>query len=233
MITSLMRGGQVTTCHTPSPDSTGPDSWAPCALDPNLQAPPGPGAPGNAPPGEDLALNIGWDRFEKLVLAIAQRVLGLRGVKFRRYGVEGQAQHGIDLAGREPDGRYTVIQCKDVRAFSTGRLRAAVEKFACGRRPFGAYQLIIITSATTRDTQLADELGKLQDEHPDLELDLWGAEQLNDYLRYHADIVARFWTRETAVMFCTGAPEPGSRYHRPTGRNRRRESWWGRSGPLT
>ena len=199
----------MTTDHTPSPDSASPDSWSPCALDPNLQAPPGTGAPGNVPPGGDLALNIGWDRFEKLVLAIAQRVLGLRGVKFRRYGVEGQAQHGIDLAGREPDGRYTVIQCKDARAFNAGSLRAAVEKFACGRRPFGAYQLITVTSATTRDTQLADTLGKLQDEHPDLELDLWGAEQLNDYLRYHADIVARFWTRETAVIFCTGAPQPG------------------------
>jgi hypothetical protein len=189
------------------PDSL--DSWESCHLDPNLHAPPSGGGPGNMPPGEDLALNVGWARFEQLVLAIAQRVLGLRGMKFRRYGVEGQAQHGIDLAGREPDGGYTVIQCKDARAFTARGLRAAVEKFGGGRRPFGAHQLIVVTSATTRDTQLADELGKLQDEHPDLELDLWGAEQLNDHLRYHADIVARFWTRETAAVFCTGAPPPG------------------------
>ena len=199
----------MATSRTPATGSTNPDPWVSCALDHNLRTPPSPGTPGNVPPGEDLALNIGWDRFEKLVLAIGQRVLGLRGVKFRRYGVEGQTQHGIDLAGREPDGRYTVIQCKDVQAFSATGLRAAVEKFARGRRPFDAYQLIIVTSATTRNTKLADELGKLQDAHPDLELDLWGAEQLNDHLRYHADVVARFWTRETASVFCTGAPQPG------------------------
>jgi hypothetical protein len=189
------------------PDST--DIWQLCDLDPNLQAPPSAGGPGAAPLGEDLVLNIGWDRFEKLVLAIAKGVLGLRGTKFRRYGVEGQAQHGIDLAGREPDGRYTVIQCKDAKAFGARGLRAAVEKFADGRRPFDAHQLIVVTSATARDTKLSDELGKLQAEHPDVELDLWGAEQLNEHLRYHADIVARFWTRETAAAFCTGAPVPG------------------------
>jgi hypothetical protein len=186
-----------------------PDSWQECRQDPNLTTPPSDGVPGNVPHGEDLSLNIGWDRFEKLVLVTAQRVLGLRGIKFRRYGVEGQAQYGIDLAGREPDGRYTVIQCKDFRNLTPSGLRAAVEKFAHGRRPFGAYQLIIVTSATTRATQLAEELGKLQDEHDDLELDLWGAEQLNDHLRYNADIVTRFWTRETATVFCTGAPPPG------------------------
>lgn len=190
-------------------DSGDEGSWVSCLLDPNLQTPPEPGTPGNAPPGADLALNIGWDRFEKLVLAVAQRVLGLRGLKFRRYGVEGQAQHGIDLAGREPDGSYTVIQCKDVQAFTVVLLRDAAEKFTEGRRPFDASRLIIVTSATTRPVQLAEELGRLQDAHPDLELDLWGTEQLNEYLRYHADIVARFWTRETAAVFCTGAPLPG------------------------
>jgi hypothetical protein len=37
-------------------------------------------------------------------------------------------------------------------------------------------------------------------------LDLWGAEQINRHLRRNADIVAQFWTRETAATFCTGAP---------------------------
>jgi hypothetical protein len=41
-------------------------------------------------------------------------------------------------------------------------------------------------------------------------LDLWGAEQINRHLRRNADIVAQFWTRETAATFCTGAPLPGA-----------------------
>ncbi|MFJ3214421.1 hypothetical protein ACIPLC_00645 [Kitasatospora sp. NPDC086801] len=140
---------------------------------------------------------------------MANRSLGLRGAKFRRYGVQGQAQHGIDLAGREPDDQYTVVQCKEYQVFTAADLRAAVETFTTGRRPFDAHCLIVATSASTQTTQVADELGRLRSEHPDLELELWGAEQINDLLRPHGDVVAQFWTRETAVQFCTGAPLPG------------------------
>ncbi|MFF0012558.1 hypothetical protein [Streptomyces sp. NPDC005374] len=187
----------------------GEDPWEPWTADPNLSASPEPGASGNVPPGEDLDLHLGWDRFEKLVLALSRGVLGLRGVKFRRYGTQGQAQYGIDLAGREPDGNYTVVQCKDYQSFTAGDLRAAVETFTRGRRPFGARHLIIATSATTQPTQVVDELARLQDAHSDLELGLWGSEQINDYLRFQGDVVARFWTRETATTFCTGAPPQG------------------------
>ncbi|MFM9709081.1 hypothetical protein [Streptomyces galilaeus] len=183
--------------------------WAPCAGDPNLRTPPPAGSPGRTPPGEDLDLHLGWDRFEKLMLTVSRRVLGLRDIRFRRYGVQGQTQHGIDLAGREPTSDYTVVQCKDYAIFTAADLRKAVAKFAVGRRPFGAGRLIVATSASTEVTQLADELAALQLQYPDLDLDLWGAEQINQHLRYCGDIVAQFWTRETAADFCTGAPLPG------------------------
>ncbi|MEU6312866.1 hypothetical protein [Streptomyces sp. NPDC047014] len=185
------------------------EPWEPTASDPVLSTSPEPGTPGNVPPGDDLDLHIGWDRFERLVLSLARGVLGLRGVKFRRYGVQGQPQYGIDLAGREPDGGYTVIQCKEYRTFTAGDLRAAVEVFATGRRPFGARRLIVATSADTQSTQVAEELSRLQGVYDDLELDLWGSEQLNEHLRSQGDVVARFWTRETAETFCTGAPPAG------------------------
>ncbi|MFG2775497.1 hypothetical protein [Streptomyces sp. NPDC048350] len=190
-------------------DDAAVDRWLPVSGDPDLGHPPSAGASGMRPPGENLDLAIGWDRFEKLMLAVSSRVLAIREIKFRRYGVQGQVQHGIDLAGRDVDGRFVVVQCKDYREFTTGDLRKAVETFTGGRRPFGAGHLIIATSASTERTQLADELAALQEEHEDLELDLWGAEQINDFLRYQADVVARFWTRETAEVFCTGAPLPG------------------------
>ncbi|WP_392872696.1 hypothetical protein [Streptomyces sp. LN499] len=161
------------------------------------------------PHGEDLDLRIGWDRFERLVLDVSSHMLGLRGIKFRRYGVQGQAQHGIDLAGREPDGSYTVVQCKDYQQFTARDLRAAVAKFISSRRPFGAHRLIIATSSSTEATQVMNELRKLQDAHDDLDLDLWGSVQINEKLRNLGDVVARFWTRETAETFCTGAPSSG------------------------
>ncbi len=89
------------------------NAWTPCDADEDLRAPVSPGSPGRVPHGEDLDLHLGWDRFEKLVLALSRRMLGLRGMKFRRYGVQGQKQHGIDLAGRDTDGSYTVVQCKE------------------------------------------------------------------------------------------------------------------------
>lgn len=168
-----------------------------------------PGRPGDRPAGEDLSLDIGWERFEKLMVHVSRGFLGLRGIRFRRYGTPGQAQHGIDLAGREPDGRYTVVQCKEYQTFTAPELRAAVKLFAGGRRPFHAYRFIVAVSCSTGTTQREDALHDLQTEHADLVLDLWGAEQINDVLRYQADTVARFWTRETANVFRTGAPLSG------------------------
>jgi hypothetical protein len=201
----------------PTPSSVGADdpgatpdaAWEDYLRDPVLKDSTEPGSPGNVPPGEDLDLHIGWDRFEKLMLAVCRNSLGLHQVRFRRYGVQGQQQHGIDLAGRAPDGHYTVVQCKDYQDFTAAVLRAAVETFATGRRPFGANHLVVATSASTERTQFAEELDALQGEHPDLDLELWGSEHINDRLRSLGTVVAQFWTRETAASFCTGAPPTG------------------------
>lgn len=190
-------------------DQTGLVEWVPVEAEPDLLSVTGSGRPGRAATGDDLDLHIGWDRFEKLMLAVAKGPLGFYGVRFRRYGTPGQEQHGIDLAGREADGRHVVVQCKDYQVFTVANLRSAVTKFVQGRRPFDAYRLVVATSAATQSTQLTEELAVLQDAHKDLVIDLWGAEEINDILRYRADIVARFWTRETAEAFCTGAPLPG------------------------
>jgi hypothetical protein len=184
-------------------------AWRPVASDPLLSRPPSSGSAGNVPPGDDLRLDIGWDRFEQLLVALAHGVVGLNGIRFRRYGVSGQAQHGIDLAGRGPAGAYTVVQCKEYESFTPADLRAAVEKFTNGKKPFGAKHLIVAVSTVARTTQIEEELANLQDEHEDVDIELWGAEQINDELRTRADIVSRFWTRETAETFCTGAPLPG------------------------
>lgn len=204
--------------HEPTPaDDFGPDvpgdigepAWQSISTDPVLSRPPTQGSPGNVPAGNDLRLDIGWERFEQLLVFVAQGVLGLNGVRFRRYGVGGQKQHGIDLAGRGSGGGYTVVQCKEYDTFSPANLRVAVERFTKGKRPFGAQHLIVALSTVARTTQLEDELAVLQDEHEDLHIELWGAEQINDALRDRADIVSRFWTRETAETFCTGAPPSG------------------------
>lgn len=183
--------------------------WQSISLDPLLSRLPAEGSPGRVPAGEDLRLDIGWDRFEQLLVAVAPGMEGLTDMRFRRYGTRGQAQGGIDLAGQRADGSYVVVQCKDYQTFTPGNLHAAVETFAAGRRPFEAGRFIVAVSAKTGPTQLEDQLRASRDEHPDLQIDLWGAEQINEALRARGDVVARFWTRETADDFCTGAPPAG------------------------
>lgn len=183
--------------------------WRPISKDLVLSRAPESVGPGNTPAGGDLRFDIGWDRFEQLILTVARAMLGLNRVEYRRYGVTGQAQHGIDLAGRHADGSYTVIQCKEYERFEASDLRDSVAKFTSGRRPFGSAHLIVATTAVTKATQVEDELARQQDAHKDVRIDLWGADQINDALRLRADIVSRFWSRETADTFCTGAPLPG------------------------
>lgn len=150
------------------PDAT----WTLIDDDPRLTRPPSPGSPGNVPPGEDLHLDIGWERFEQLLVSIANSILGLNHMRFRRYGVRGQAQHGIDLAGRRHDGACAVVQCKDYEHFTRTGLRDAVERFTTGRRPLGARHLIVAVSTVTRTTELEEELAVIQDEHQDLRIEL-------------------------------------------------------------
>jgi hypothetical protein len=161
------------------------------------------------PPGGNLSLNIGWDRFEHLMVFVAEAALGLLGVKFRSYGTPGQAQQGIDLAGKRADDTYVVVQCKDFKNFTVPSLRKAVRTFVDGSRPFDSKHLIVAVSCATHTTQLEDELAVQRTKHPDLIIDLWGAEEINDVLRERNDIVSRFWTRETADTFCTAAPKGG------------------------
>lgn len=205
----------------------GEPTWIPSSKDSNLAAPIAPGAPGRTHSGGDLDLHMGWDRFEKLILLLSRHMLWLRGVEMRRYGIVGQAQHGIDLAGREPDNRYTVVQCKEYQSFAAADLREAVEKFASGIRPYDAYRFVVATSHSGQSTQVADELLALQGEFlGDLTIEFWGAEEINDHLRSQAQIVGRFWTRETANDFCTGAPWPVYLLRLRTDKNRPSRSCW-------
>ncbi|MFI6396588.1 hypothetical protein ACIBED_00565 [Rhodococcus coprophilus] len=162
------------------------------------------------PKGSDLDLGIGWENFEKLMLAVSRNLLALEGIELRRYGTAGQEQHGIDIAGREPDGRYSVVQCKDYRSLTPAKLKRAIEKFIKARAelPFTPYRFVVATSFPGDPTQLYDELVTQQEKYSDLELQLWGSEKINEALRMRADIVARFWTTETAENFCI-APIPG------------------------
>jgi hypothetical protein len=157
--------------------------------------------------GPEPAHGVGWLR-EARARAV-RRELGARDIKFRLYGIPGQEQHGIDLAGRDPEGAYVVVQCKEYEVFRSSDLRASVTTFARGRRPFDSRSFLVVTSASTNATQLTEELAALPDEHSYFELDLGGAEVINEHLRELRRHRHALYTRETAATFCSGASYPG------------------------
>ena len=94
----LVNSGSADTIGAGAPDGGDEPTWNTVTIDPILSKPPAPGSQGNVPAGQDLRLDIGWARFEQLMVAVAQEILGLNQVQFRRYGTSGQAQHGASMA---------------------------------------------------------------------------------------------------------------------------------------
>jgi tetratricopeptide (TPR) repeat protein len=148
--------------------------------------------------------DLPWPTFERLLLKLLKDIEDARDV--RAYGTPGQSQHGIDLVGFPRDLPATVYQAKDLASFSPTDLRKAVEKYTNGGRPFDAARLVVAVACGTRETKVGDELANLRAKYPDLIIDLWGQDELSDFLQHHPLTVARFFGHETARVFCPGYP---------------------------
>ena len=161
-------------------------------------------------PTEPLALNsmttlpfssMPWEDFESLLATILRDVEALRGF-VRLYGRPGQAQHGLDVLGREVDGLHVAIQCKRQQAFSVSDLHAAVEKFNSTTRPYEVARFVVATSASTRDTRIDDALTKVTSRFEPKTFELWGAEELTEKLRDQPGIVLRYFGGAAATKLC-------------------------------
>lgn len=150
-----------------------------------------------------------WMDFERIILLIAERVDGLRGV--RLYGVPGQAQLGIDLGGTDETGGNVGYQPKRVRAFGAEDLDAAVQKFDNERRAVDAYKLVVCVSCATDETEISERLVDLR-RSSDFDIDLYDRRRLSELLRNRPDLVRRVFGDDWAAAFCDGAgwdvPEP-------------------------
>ncbi|AWB96272.1 hypothetical protein DCE93_11945 [Agromyces badenianii] len=143
---------------------------------------------------------LDWPTFEKLQLRVMTDVLGLRDP--RQYGDPGQNQQAIDLIATAADGTGTALQSKNYTSFVLSDLKAAVKRFRDTERPFAVGHLVIGVSSLVRRTEIIAELKKLQGELAPVRLDLWDAQRLSDLLRNQHEIVAQFFTVETARQFC-------------------------------
>ncbi|MER6946559.1 tetratricopeptide repeat protein [Nonomuraea sp. NPDC000554] len=138
-----------------------------------------------------------WEDFERLVLDLASDVDCL--IEAFRYGVGGQRQAGLDVAGRSET--WTAYQAKKVEKFTDRHLARALDEFINGRQPFGAARLVVVTACAT-PTQMRDTLAEYREKHADLAFELWDADHLNGLLRSRPTIVARFFGEHVARRFC-------------------------------
>lgn len=155
-----------------------------------------------------LLLNTGdlqWESVEHLVAWLVRRVEGWEETWL--YGERGQNQHGIDVVGVTGQNA-AVFQAKHLKEFTQADLERAVDRYARGKRPFGARRLVVVTTHDANRTEISDKLFELRGTHPDLQIELWNRKRLSDLLRLHPDIVTAFFGAATTQLFCPAPPTP-------------------------
>jgi hypothetical protein len=128
------------------------------------------------------------------------------------YGRRGQKQYGIDIVQfrsglqGEPLVPSHVYQVKRYQEITPAELRTAVELYAKSHR-FKAQKFTVMTSASTEETSLLDELGKLKEEFAGrFEIELDGPTNIQNRLRRHATTVRAVFGKAMAEALCG---EPG------------------------
>lgn len=151
--------------------------------------------------------DLDWESVEHLVTWLVRKVEGWEEAWL--YGERGQDQHGIDVAGVSGTDA-AVFQAKRLKRFTLRDLEEAVDRFARGKRPFGASRFVVVTTHDANRTEIADRLIELRREHTDLTIELWHRKRLSDMLKPHPEIVTAFFGPATTAAFCpapmTAAP---------------------------
>ena len=99
---------------------------------------------------------LSWENFERL----CHRLTALEGdvEHCARYGRQGDAQEGIDIFARQPDGRYHCLQAKRHRSFAAVKLRDAVDLFLAGSWVARATRFTITVQAPLRSIAVQKEI---------------------------------------------------------------------------
>lgn len=136
-----------------------------------------------------------WENFERLCL----RLVGLEGdvVHCARYGRQGEAQAGIDVYGRQTNGRYHCLQAKRHQSFGAAQIRNAVDVFLGGNWASCAERFTIAVQTSLRSTTVQDEI-----EQQAARLAARGVvfvaldgEELTDWLRQYPKLLDDFFGR--------------------------------------
>ncbi len=139
--------------------------------------------------------SLTWENFERLCyrLALKQGVFD----HVARYGRQGQAQQGIDIFARTPDGRYSVWQAKRYASYTPHNLKSAIESFLEGSWVDQTDTLVIAVQASLEDVKLQDEIERQVKRLADkkIALEVLGGDALVERIRPHKELVSDFFGR--------------------------------------
>ncbi|EJU10119.1 hypothetical protein LH128_25573 [Sphingomonas sp. LH128] len=138
---------------------------------------------------------LSWENFERL----CHRLTALEGeIEYcARYGLQGEAQEGIDVFARRFDGRYHCLQAKRHKSFGATKLRAAVDLFIAGRWAVGTATFTIAVQAALGSTAIQREIEKQAKRLGALGIDFRAldGEQLTGALRAYPQLIDDFFGR--------------------------------------
>ncbi|WP_344493066.1 NACHT domain-containing protein [Streptomyces enissocaesilis] len=141
--------------------------------------------------------------FERL----CYRVTRLEGTveECRLFGVNGQAQDGIDLYARLQDGSYMVVQCKRSSGeFPAAKITAAVDVFLKGAWVKKCQKFVLAVTANMEPTQAADRIEEERSRlaQQGIAFEVWDETSMSAALKDHPRLVDDFFGREAVGVFC-------------------------------
>lgn len=154
-----------------------------------------------------------WENFERL----CYRMMLLEGdvEHCARYGFQGEAQEGIDIFARGPDGKYHCLQAKRHQSYTPGKLRAAVQLFLDGSWAERANEFTIAVQASLGAAAMQREIeaqaAKLKTRG--IAFHAIDGEQLTERLRGFTTLIDDFFGRSwfTALLGSEAASALGAR----------------------
>ncbi len=144
-----------------------------------------------------------WENFEKLCLRLAQKEGNIE--ECRLYGVQGNAQDGIDIYAKiDSANSYVVYQCKRVKNFAPGKIKEAVDTFINGNWVQGTEQFVLCTQERLNTKNHEDEIKKQRTElqKKNVAFKIWDSHGLNSELKKTPQIVYDFFGEQWAISFC-------------------------------
>jgi hypothetical protein len=141
--------------------------------------------------------------FERL----CYRVTRLEGTveECRLFGVNGQAQDGIDLYARLQDGSYMVVQCKRSSGeFPAAKITAAVDVFLKGAWVKKCEKFVLAVTANMEPTQAGDRIEEERSRlaKQGIAFEVWDETSMSATLKDHPRLVDDFFGREAVRVFC-------------------------------